>query len=199
MRGLIVGTGPSLREVLPLINQFGGLVFSCNNTYRDVRTDVWLACDPSWHKLFSPVYGDFDKWHWDKDICDRHGYRYVEGIWMDGLWMQDKTKISLNHCSGAQLLNLACNQYECDEVVLIGHDFHYKAPQRHYFDDLSETPGEYPKEIRKFSKFDKKGQGDDLLQVYKRIAAQDGLPRIVNATKGSALPWFPMVDFEDCI
>lgn len=198
-KGLIVGTGPSLSQALPIINGFDGLIFNCNNTYKDIRTDVWLSCDPSWHQHYGQVEGAFEKWHWDAGICNQYGYRYVEGIWMDGLWMQDKSKISLNHCSGAQLLNLACNQYECDEVVLIGHDFHYDAPQRHYFSGLSETAGEYPKEIRKFSKFDKKGQANDLLNVYKHIADQQGLPKIVNCTQGSALPWFPMGNFEDYI
>lgn len=197
-KGLIVGTGYSLKSQLDLIARFDGLVFTCNNTYRDIGTDVWLSCDPSWHKLYSPVYGDFDKWHWDKDICDRYQYRYVEGVWVDGLWMQDKTKISLNHCSGAQLLNLCLNQYGCDEAILVGHDFHYNAPQRHYFDNLSETSGEYPKEIRKFSKFDKKGQGNDLLAVYRHIAEQD-LPPITNCTPDSALPWFPMGNLKDYI
>ena len=216
-KGLIIGTGYSLKAQLDLIPRFKGLVFTCNNTYQDVKTDVWLSCDPSWHEMTGQVQGDFDKWHWDKGICEQYGYRYVEGVWMvdgkayprdeyltppgnaGGLWTQDKSRISLNHCSGAQLLNLAANQYECDEIVLVGHDFHYDAPQRHYFDDLSETPGEYPKQIRKHSLFDKQGAGDDLLQVYKRIAEQDGLPPIINCTPGSALPWFPMGKFEDYV
>jgi hypothetical protein len=198
-KALIVGTGYSLKAQLDLIPKFDGLVFTCNNTHQDVKTDVWLSCDPSWHEMTGQVEGDFDKWHWSKEICDRFGYRYIEGIWMDGLWVQDNTKISLNHCSGAQLLNLACNQYECDEVILIGHDFHYDAPQRHYFDGLSETPGEYPQQIRKFSKFDKKGAGNDLLAVYKHIADQKDLPKIVNCTPGSALPWFPIREFKDYI
>lgn len=196
-KALIVGTGYSLKAQLNLIDRFDGLVFTCNNTHQDVKTDVWLSCDPSWHKMYSPVQGRFDKWHWSKDICAAHGYQYVEGVWVDGLWMEDKTKISLNHCSGAQLLNLACNQYECDGVVLIGHDFHYNAPQRHYFDGLSPQSGEYPAEIRKFSKFDKKGQGNDLLAVYKKIADQKNLPPIINCTPDSALPWFPRGRFED--
>jgi hypothetical protein len=197
--GVVIGTGPSLSEQIHLIPEFDGLAFTCNNTYKDIDTDVWLSCDPSWHDYYGQVEGDFDKWHWSKEICDQYGYRYVEGVWVDGLWMQDKTKISLNHCSGAQLLNLACNQYECDEVLLLGHDFHYKAPQRHYFSDLSETAGEYPKEIRKFSKFDKQGNGNDLLAVYKHIADQKGPSRIVNCTPGTALPYFEMGKFEDYI
>ena len=199
MKGLIVGTGPSLSQYLPIIDKFDGLIFTCNNTYRDVFTSVWLACDPAWHKHYGKVEGDFNKWHWSKDICDQYGYRYVEGVWVDGLWMEDDTKISLNHCSGAQLLNLCLNQDGCDEAILIGHDFHYNAPTRHYFTGLSETAGEYPKEIRKFSKFIKNNGQDDLLAVYKRIAYQRGLPRIVNATPGSALPWFDFVRFEDYI
>jgi len=216
MRGLIVGTGPSLRPMLPLLRRFKGLVFTCNNTFEDVRTDVWLACDPAWHRYYSPVRGDFDRWHWDASICNDYGYRYVRGVWMvdgvaysrdehntppgpvGGLWLDDKSSISLNHCSGAQLLNLACNQYECSEVILIGHDFHYPEGQpRHYFNDLSETPGEYPAKLRKFSLFDKQGKGDDLLAVYKRIAVQEGRPEIINCTPGSALKHFPMGNLAD--
>ena len=112
--------------------------------------------------------------------------------------MGPENKISLNHCSGAQLLNLAAgNQYGCTEIILIGHDFHYKADQRHYFTGLSETDGEYPQAIRKFSKFDKQGQGNDLLQVYRHIANQEGLPPIYNATEGSALKWFPVRKLKD--
>ena len=197
-KGLIVGTGYSLKAQLDLIPKFDGLVFTCNNTYQDIKTDVWLACDPAWHKHYGRVHPQgFDRWHWDAEICKEHRYYHVEGIWMDGLWMDDKSKISLNHCSGAQLLNLACNQYGCDEVLLVGHDFHYDAPQRHYFDDLSETAGEYPQQIRKHSLFDKKGAGNDLLAVYKKIAGQKGLPPIINCTPDSALPWFPMGSLED--
>lgn len=213
MRGLIVGTGPSLRDSLHLIPRFDGLVFTCNNSYKDIRTDVWLACDPTWHKHYGQVAGDFDRWHWDRTICERYGYRHVEGVWMvngtaysrdlyvtppgpcGGLCMEPG-RISLNHCSGAQLLNLAANQYGCDEVVLIGHDFSYpKDKPRHYFSGLSDKAGEYPAPLRKFSEFDKQGKGDDLLQVYRRIAEQ-GAVRIINATPESKLPWFPYERLE---
>ena len=115
---------------------------------------------------------------------------------MDGLYLVPENKIRLNHCSGAQLLNLAANQYNCDEIVLVGHDFHYEACQRHYFNDLSDKKGEYPQPLRKFSKFDKQGQGNDLLNVYRHIADTPGRPRIVNCTPGSKLPWFPHEKLE---
>ena len=213
-KGLIVGTGPSLADVLHLIPDFDGLIFGPNNTCGHLPIDVWLACDPAWHELYSPITGDFDKWHWDKAICKKHGYRHVEGVWMvdgkayprdeyltppapcGGLWMQDNSRISLNHCSTAQLLNLAANQYECSEIVLIGHDFHYNGEKRHYFTGLSDKDGEYPQRIRKHSEFSKP-DGNDLMAVYKRIADQDGLPPIYNATEGSALAWFPQRKLQD--
>ncbi len=117
-----------------------------------------------------------------------------------GLWMEDKTRISLNHCSGAQLLNLACNQYGCDVVLLVGHDFKYEEGKpRHYFTGLSDVEGEYPAELRKHSLFDKSGAGDDLLHVFKRISETPGLPTIINVTPDSALPWFPMGNLEDYV
>jgi len=195
MRGLILGTGYSLRSQLGVIPKFDGLIFGPNNTYQDFRLDVWLACDPDWHALNSPVTGDFDKWHWDKGICEKHGYRHIEGVWHDGLWLKDTTKISLNHGSAPQLINLACH-YGCEEIVLVGHDFHYEAPQRHYFDNLSDQKGEYPAPLRQNSKFIKNNGQDDLLHVYKRICETPNRPRIVNATPGSALPWFPIRKLE---
>jgi len=193
MLGIVVGTGPSLTAAIPTIHKLraqGALVFTCNNSYKDVETDIWLACDPSWHKHYGRVTGSFDKWHWSTEICKKHDYKYIEGTWVDGLWLHDKCKISYNHCSGAQLLNLAVH-YDCDPILLVGHDFHYDGPQRHYFSNLSDKIGEYPTELRKFSLFDKQGKGDDLLAVYKRIADQEGRPNIINVTPGSKLPWFP--------
>jgi hypothetical protein len=113
-----------------------------------------------------------------------------------GLWLQDKTRLSLNHCSAAQALNLACH-YDCDPIILVGHDFNDKG-QRHYF-NLSDVPGEYPPALRKVSLFDKHGAGHDLLTVYKMIADQEGRPAIINCTPGSLLPWFPMGRLEDYI
>ena len=215
MRGLILGTGPSLSKVAPLIPQFDGLVFGCNNTYQDFGLDVWLACDPKWHALYGQVSGDFYKWHWDKGICEKYDYEYVEGVWMvdgiayprdqfrtppgpcGGLWLKDKTRISLNHCSGAQLLNLAANQYGCEEIILVGHDFHYNGTQRHYFNGLSKIDGEYPAELRKTSEFRKPNDPDDLMSVYRRISETPGLPRIINCTPDSALPWFEFGKLDD--
>jgi hypothetical protein len=215
--GIVLGTGPSLTQSAPMVRELGergALLFGCNNTFEDFELDCWLACDEKWHRHYGKVTGRFDKFHWDKAICAEYGYRYVRGLWIvdgkpyprdqyitppgpcGGLWLEDQTSISLNHCSAAQLLNLAVNQYQCETTLLIGHDFHYNGPQRHYFSGLSDKAGEYPSEIRKFSEF-QKPDGDDLMAVYKRISEQAGLPRIVNCTPGSALPWFEFGNLED--
>ena len=200
MLGIVIGTGPSLSGQIDTIKELqanGALLFGPNNTYQDFDLDVWLACDPAWHGHYGRIdLEHVDQWHWNRHICDEFGYRYVEGIWMDGLWIADKSKISLNHCSGAQLLNLACIQYECSAVLLVGHDFHYDGPQRHYFSDLSDVAGEYPSQLRKYSKFIKP-EGNDLLEVYRHIADQKGLPPIINCTPGSALRWFPKGELEE--
>jgi len=199
MLGIVLGTGPSLNQSAEQVRELGrrgALLFGPNNTFQDFELSVWLACDPQWHKHYGRVTGDFDKFHWDSAICWKYGYQYIEGIWHDHLWTADKKKISLGHCSGVQLLNLAVH-YGCDPILLVGHDFRYPEGQpRHYFSGLSETDGEYPQEIRKFSKF-KKESGNDLLEVYRKIALTPTLPSIVNCTPGSALPWFPMGDLRD--
>ena len=216
--GIVLGTGPSLTDCAEQIRRLkaeGALVFGVNRTFEDFDIDVLICCDPAFHAHYGKIEGNFDHWHWDRKICDWYGYRYIEGVWLvegvayprevyetppgpcGGLWVEDKTKISLNHCSAAQALNLAVH-YDCEPILLVGHDFRYDPGKpRHYFRYLSAEAGEYPEPLRKHSEFDKKGKGDDLLQVYRRIANQRGLPRIVNCTPGSSLPWFEFGQLED--
>lgn len=172
-------------------------LFGVNNTYMDFPLDVWIACDPQWHDHYGQVYGTFDKWHWDKSICDKYGYQYIEGRWEDGL-SRDPKAIHYGHSSGYQALNLAV-LYGCPSVYMCGFDMHYSG-SRHYFDGLSESSGEYPVRLRKYSDFDKprvdKGncRAYSLFQYYESAAEQKGLPPIINATEGSALTCFPFGD-----
>lgn len=216
MRACVVGTGPSLRGVIDKIPRFDGRLFVCNNTWsepfvlehyqRHGIPAVHLACDPAWHAHYGPLnLPDYvEGWHWSRDICNVSGLRYIEGIWHESetgpmrLWLKDKTKITLGHCSSVQLLNLAASVYDSDEIVLIGHDMAYRRSQpRHYFTGLSRDDGEYPEAIRKHSAFSKGPDKYDLLDVYHEIAAGPH-PPIFNATEGSALTAFqyrPLGDF----
>lgn len=192
MLGVVLGTGPSLNADADNIRRLqNALIFGVNNTYQDFDLDVWISCDPAWHSHYGKIdIPGCDQWHWDKDICERNGYRYIEGRWFDGL-STDPTWISYNHCSGAQALNLAVH-YGCDPILLVGHDFKYEEGKpRHYFSDLSDVDGEYAPKLRKFSEF------GGLIETYRFIAEQQGLPPIVNCTEGSGLPWFPFGSLED--
>lgn len=187
---IIIGTGPSLNiEQVKAAQARGCVLFGVNNTYLDFDLDVWIACDPAWHAAYSPAPGDFHKWHWDKAICEKYGYRYITGRWGDGLSL-DPACIHYGHSSGYQALNLAVH-YGCGRVLLAGFDMHYRRGQRHYFAGLSDKSGEYPQQLRKFSTF------DGLIQCYQTIADQQGLPPIINCTPGSALRCFPFGDLND--
>lgn len=163
MQAIILGTGPSLSDQADEIRRLknkGFKLFGVNNTYMDFDLDVWIACDPKWHDIYSPAKGNFDKWHWDKQICEKYGYKYIEGRWgngpnrCDGL-SKDKNWIAYGHSSGFQALGLAVH-YGARSIYLAGYDMHY----------------------------------DGLIQCYETVAKQKGLPKIYNATRGSALKCF---------
>lgn len=193
---VILGTGPSLlkqRERICDLREDGAVVlFGVNNTCRDFCLDAWIACDPQWHDVYSPVAGDFDRWHWDKGICKKYGYRYIEGRWGAGL-STDPAYIHYGHSSAFQALNLAYH-YGHRDIYLAGFDMHYNGT-RHYFSGLSEVDGEYPESLRKWSDFDKPisngpPQTWGLFQYYQSVADQNPC-NIYNMTEDSALKCFP--------
>jgi len=197
---VVLGTGPSLAGQIELITRLRRenkiRIFGVNQTWRDLPVDVTISCDPALNRFYGKIEGPFIHWHWSKEICAEFGYNYIEGVWVDGLWLKDKSKISLNHCSSAQALNLAVH-YGCSPLLLCGHDFVYsEGVPRHYFTGLSDVPGEYPEQLRKWSKF-QKPDGNDLFATYQKIANQEGRPTIINCTPGSALRHFPMGDLAD--
>jgi hypothetical protein len=201
MIGVVIGTGPSLSDVADELRQLKAAgrvkLFGINNTYKDFDLDVWIACDPTWHAHYGQVRGGFDKWHWSRDICETYGYKFVEGVWLDGLSL-DKTKLSLGHSSGWQALQLAVH-YGCDKILLVGYDMTYREGEsRHYF-SLSDVKGEYPAPLRKWSLFDKPDK-TGLLYNYKNIADQCNrgeLPPIINCTPRSAMHWFPIMPLTE--
>lgn len=185
---VVLGTGPSLADQAEKIKASGCKIFGVNNTFNDFDLDVWIACDPAWHNHYSPIVGDFDKWHWDKSICEKHGYQYIEGRWGDG--PNKCSGLSLNpryiaygHSSGFQALGLAVHM-GCDPIYLAGYDMNYDGKERHYFSELSDKAGEYPDQLRKYSTF------DGLILCYEQIAKQTGLPKIINLTHSSGLKCF---------
>ena len=183
---VILGTGPSLEKQRDNLLRWRAenkvRLFGVNNTFNDFPLDVWIACDPKWHEHYGQVEGDFDKWHWDKGICEKYGYQHIEGRWGDGL-STDKSYIHYGHSSGYQALGLAAH-YGHKEVYLAGFDME-DAGKRHYFDDLSDDSGEYPEKLRKYSKF------AGLIECYETVWEQTDRPVIFNMNPFSALRCFP--------
>jgi hypothetical protein len=200
LKALIIGTGPSLKSQIADIYRLkekGFKVFGVNNTYKDIPLDCWIACDPQWHQIYSPVEGDFDRWHWDKSICEKYGYQYIEGRWSYdnekgkgnyGL-SADPKFIHYGHASSYQALGIAVH-YGATEFYLCGHDMRYSG-QRHYFANLSEDAGEYPKPLRKHSAF------DGLIKQYETITRFNPSLKIYNCTKDSDLTCFPYKDLGE--
>ena len=192
MKAIIIGTGPSLKEQYADIHRLsndGFMLFGVNNTFDDFPLDVWIACDPLWHKTYGKITGSFDKWHWNKAICDDFGYDYIEGRWGDGLSI-DENYIHYGHSSGYQALNLAVH-YGAKEIYLCGYNMNYSSEVRHYFSGLSADGGEYPQELRKYSTF------DGLIRQYETISNQPGLPKIYNCTKTSSMTCFEYQDIAE--
>ena len=186
---IVIGTGPSLDiEQVKRAQKNGAVLFGVNNTFNDFDLQVWIACDPAWHAVYSPISGPFHKWHWEKSICENFGYNFIKGRWGDGLSL-DKTYIHFGHSSGYQALGLAVH-YGCNPIFLAGYDMRYTETTRHYFDGLSDERGEYPEQLRKFSKF------DGLIRQYETIPKQSGLPEIYNATPNSALRCFEFANLD---
>ena len=188
LRCVVLGTGPGLakqRQRIIELHEAGQIkIIGVNNTFNDFPLDAWIACDPQWHRQYSPVHGDFDMWHWDKEICQKYGYNHIEGRWEDGL-SNDKNYIHFGHSSGYQSLGLSVH-YGAKQIYLAGFDMHYKAGEpRHYFSELSPEKGEYPSALRKYSAF------EGLIECYKTVAEQQDRPIIYNLTEGSALKCFP--------
>lgn len=205
MRGIIVGTGPSLtREAIALINQSQHKKFGCNLTYQDVRLDVFYANN----KAFWDFYGDdpalkngrFDKWTYEQEVSKRYGVNHIQGEWLPSL-SKNPRRLHWGHGSGYELLGIAYH-YGVREAVLIGYDLRFPAGysgieqraggDRHYF-------GEYVPELQHWTKY---GIGDGgelngLLDCYRTIDCADLGLRIINCSPGSALDFFETGRLEE--
>ena len=91
MRGIILGTGPSVTpSVIELLNTTRLPIYGCNNAYQIAPLTALLACNPEWWGHYWPIdeklrCGDFTKWTWDKATADKYGLAYIQGAWGDGL------------------------------------------------------------------------------------------------------------------
>lgn len=204
MRGIVIGTGPSLtQEAIEQINTSQLPKLGCNNTYNVVNLTALLACNPEWWDHYwrqddALSRGTFSKWTWDKPTADKYGLAYIRGEWGDGL-STDPDVIHYGHSSGYQLVNLALH-HGITDMVLIGYDLRYPAGyqrtqrdpggDRHFF-------GEYPKALEHWPMVGANGEMTGLLDCYRTIDPGDYGIRIINCSPGSALDFFEMGNLAD--
>lgn len=209
MRGIIVGTGPSLTpEAIQRINQSRLPKFGCNLTYRDVNLDVFYANNKEFWNYYWDLderlrLGTFTKWTYEQSVSDRTGAHLLRGVWEPSLSKQPGV-LHWGHGSGYELLGVAY-LHGVRDAILIGYDIRmppgYDGFQRKIGDGKRNYFGEYPEQLRHWPRFHIKDDGamDGLLRMYRTIDCEDLGLRIINCSPGSALDFFEVGHLDECI
>lgn len=206
MRGLCIGTGPSLTpDVIEIVNASALPKFGCNLAF-DVIPDLvaLFGCNYEfWDYYWPQLQGKpYDLWTSHPQAHMRKPLKYIRGEWRDGL-STDPNLVHYGHSSGYQLINLALH-YGITEFILIGYDMRYPVGydghrqiaggDRHFF-------GEYPKELQHWTRYGigPAGEIGGLLACYRTINPEDYGIRIVNCSPGSALDFFEMGELREYV
>lgn len=175
----------------------GERVIAVNDAYRLLPFAAALyACDAAWWEAHGGC-PDFAGERWtshslapknDKTpLADRFGLRVIEGANNAG-FSRDSGLIHYGNNSGFQAVNLAL-LWGADPIILVGFDMRHVGGKGHFF-------GSHPPPL--------KPGGSYLAWIanFAKAAEMLGHPRcptILNATPGSALPCFPMVDLAETL
>lgn len=151
--------------------------------------DVLFGCDASWWRVHKgcPCFAG-EKWsshgspsHNDKrTVADEYGVHLVQGVGRDG-FSTDPARVHYGSNSGFQAVNLAI-LFGARRIVLVGFDMRLVGGKRHFF-------GDHPRPL--------KNRNDYRAFVRAFEKAARTVPagvEILNATPGSAMKCFPMVD-----
>lgn len=196
---IVAATGPSLTdEVVWTCRKarwFGPYRIVCvSDAYRRfANADLMYSCDEQWwdvHKGAAEFRGE--KWssHDDekgssnnKSACaDKYGLKLVRG--KNGVgFSTNPDLIHYGHNSGFQAVNLAILK-GATKIVLVGFDMREVDGQRHFF-------GNHPAGLRSH------GNYGNFIGAF-RNACPPPVP-IINATPGSALDCFPMVELKQAL
>lgn len=195
---IVVAPGPSLSESVALKCRLARMlhdfrVVVVNDAYRLIEhADILYACDARWWEVHAgAVRFTGERWTTHEDgvqhtnskegVAERYGLNCVRGH--DGNeFSTDPAVIAYGSNSGFQAVNLALLK-GATRVVLVGFDMRRVNGRAHFF-------GEHPAPL-----ISKEDYGDFVAPF--RIAARSCRVPIVNATPGSALNCFPMVDLDD--
>ncbi|MPZ58445.1 MAG: hypothetical protein GEU91_18520 [Rhizobiales bacterium] len=188
---IVAATGPSLTPGVADACH-GHRVVAVNDAYRLLPfADVLYACDTKWWDVHAGCSGFAgERWschgdavHNDKRLAaERYGLMLVRGRDAEGFSL-DPSRIHYGSNSGFQAINLAI-LFGAKRIVLVGFDMRVNGT-RHFF-------GDHPSPLLNSSDYVK------WVPIFARAARM--LPpeiEIINATPGSALTCFPMMDLAD--
>jgi hypothetical protein len=198
---IVAAPGPSLTsDVIHRVRMARWIgkwnVLAVQDAYRVMPwADAMYGCNPSWWRLHKHCEG-FRGEKWSSHEGDQNGLNYkidasrdydvrlVHG--RDGRgFSTEPGVIHYGGNSGFQSINLAL-QFGARRIVLVGFDMRCPDGRSHYF-------GDHPAPLHQ----NKDADYRNYLPRFEYAAAQlpDGVT-IVNATPGSALRCFPMMDLE---
>lgn len=204
-RCIVAAAGPSLtpdviRKVRLARWTDDWKIIAVNDVWKDIKhADVLYAVDNRWWEIHSECKGfTGEKWaaheqdpnpreiHGNdkRELAERFGINLVRGMEGDE-FSYDPAVIRYGHNSGFQAINLAI-LLGATSIVLVGFDMRHVHGKAHYF-------GDHPKELRTSRDDDYRG----FIPRFERAARQmrPGV-RIVNATPGSALTCFKMMELD---
>lgn len=197
--GVIVGTGPGLtEEAIKQIKSSGLRLFGCNNAWKALDLDVFLACnyqyfDHYWTRGLSDIRAD--KWTWNAETAQKYGINHIKGRWQDGL-STDPEYIAYHHGAGPQIVNIAYH-YGVKKMLLVGWDMRFPGKisnneyegSRHFF-------GEDPLTAKHWPQTGPRGELDGLIKEMETINPKDYGIEIINCTPDSAMTCFPSMSFN---
>ncbi len=199
MNWIIAATGPSMTPDVAkkcVTAQLSGWkIAAVNDAYKLLpSSDILYACDVAWWNVHKGCQ-DFSGEKWssisDKNSGDKksaalkYRLKLIRGIHGDG-FSSSPDKIHYGSNSGFQTINLVIN-LGAQLIVLVGYDMRSVNGKRHFF-------GNHPAPLSNMSRFES--------FVCKFDTAAKTLPprvRIINATPGSAIKCFPMVDLDQTL
>jgi hypothetical protein len=189
----VAETGPSLttavaNQVESAADRF--FIIAVNDAYRVIPSaHVLYACDAKWWEVHEGCPGFAgEKWSShgetnDKRSCaEKFGLKLVEGKHADTFGI-DRVHYGSN--SGFQAVNLAM-LFGFTRIILTGFDMHNRAG-RHFF-------GDHPKGLLNNDRY------ESFVPAFEYAAKH--LPagiEVINATPGSAITCFPMMDLPDAL
>lgn len=188
----ILGGGPSLKTV-DVRRLRGQRVLAVNNAYKlGAWIDAVYCMDGKWLPREKDGLAQFPGLK--VSVCDQHssdlgrmlGVRVVRGRNAPGLCREPDT-IARNLSAGAGAINLAVH-LGAKRIVLLGYDMRSIDGKRNWHDDYPpnpKVPDPYGSFLTRFP-----GIAEDL----KRLNIE-----CINATPGSALKCFPIVDPEEAL